>query len=250
MREEHNEKLGLEAEKAGAVKAQAVAKPKLPPKENGFISVSVGDGVNEIFKGLGVDYLIEGGQTMNPSTEDMLNAIEQVNAKNIFILPNNKNIILAADQAKAMTKDKNIIVIPSKTIPQGIAAVINFVSGRSIEENEASMKEAMDHVKTGSVTYAVRDTKIDGLEIKNGDFMGLDDHSIKSTGADIKQVTVDLIDTMVEEDSELISIYFGSDSSEDEANEIADMITEKYDYLDVEVHAGDQPVYYYIISVE
>ena len=250
MREEHNEKLGLEAEKAGAVKAQAVAKPKLPPKENGFISVSVGDGVNEIFKGLGVDYLIEGGQTMNPSTEDMLNAIEQVNAKNIFILPNNKNIILAADQAKAMTKDKNIIVIPSKTIPQGIAAVINFVSGRSIEENEASMKEAMDHVKTGSVTYAVRDTKIDGLEIKNGDFMGLDDHSIKSTGADIKQVTVDLIDTMVEEDSELISIYFGSDASEDEANEIADMITEKYDYLDVEIHAGDQPVYYYIISVE
>ncbi|MCR4625607.1 MAG: DAK2 domain-containing protein [Lachnospiraceae bacterium] len=250
MREEHNEKLGLEAEKAGAVKAQAVAEDELPPKENGFISVSVGDGVNEIFKGLGVDYLIEGGQTMNPSTEDMLNAIEQVNAKNIFILPNNKNIILAADQAKAMTKDKNIIVIPSKTIPQGIAAVINFVSGRSIEENEASMKEAMDHVKTGSVTYAVRDTKIDGLEIKNGDFMGLDDHSIKSTGADIKQVTVDLIDTMVEEDSELISIYFGSDASEDEANEIADMITEKYDYLDVEIHAGDQPVYYYIISVE
>jgi len=250
MREEHNEKLGIEAEKASAVKAQAVAKPKLPPKENGFISVSVGDGVNEIFKGLGVDYLIEGGQTMNPSTEDMLNAIEQVNAKNIFILPNNKNIILAADQAKAMTKDKNIVVIPSKTIPQGIAAVINFVSGKSIEENEASMKEAMDHVKTGSVTYAVRDTKIDGLEIKNGDFMGLDDHSIKSTGADIKQVTVDLIDTMVEDDSELISIYFGSDASEDEANEIADLLMEKYDFLDVEVHAGDQPVYYYIISVE
>ncbi|MBR5944353.1 MAG: DAK2 domain-containing protein, partial [Lachnospiraceae bacterium] len=250
MREEHNEKLGLEAEKAGAVKAQAVAKPKLPPKENGFISVSVGEGINEIFKGLGVDYLIEGGQTMNPSTEDMLNAIEQVNAKNIFILPNNKNIILAADQAKAMTKDKNIVVIPSKTIPQGIAAVINFVSGKSIEENEASMKEAMDHVKTGSVTYAVRDTKIDGLEIKNGDFMGLDDHSIKSTGADIKQVTVDLIDTMVEEDSELISIYFGSDASEDEANKIADLLMEKYDFLDVEVHAGDQPVYYYIISVE
>jgi len=214
MREEHNEKLGIEAEKASAVKAQAVAKPKLPPKENGFISVSVGDGVNEIFKGLGVDYLIEGGQTMNPSTEDMLNAIEQVNAKNIFILPNNKNIILAADQAKAMTKDKNIVVIPSKTIPQGIAAVINFVSGKSIEENEASMKEAMDHVKTGSVTYAVRDTKIDGLEIKNGDFMGLDDHSIKSTGADIKQVTVDLIDTMVEDDSELISIYFGSEDQQ------------------------------------
>ena len=255
MREEHNEKLGLEAEKAeavksGAVKAQAVSKPKLPPKENGFISVSVGDGINEIFKGLGVDYLIEGGQTMNPSTEDMLNAIEQVNAKNIFILPNNKNIILAADQAKAMTKDKNIIVIPSKTVPQGIAAVINFVSGKSIEENEEAMKEAMDHVKTGSVTYAVRDTKIDGLEIKTGDFMGLDDHSIKSTGSDIKQVTADLIETMVEEDSELISVYYGADSNEDDANEIADLLMEKYDYLDVEVHAGNQPVYYYIISVE
>ena len=255
MREEHNEKLGLEAEKAeamkaGAVKAAAVKKPALPPKENGFISISAGEGINEIFKGLGVDFLIEGGQTMNPSTEDMLNAIEQVNAKNIFILPNNKNIILAADQAKAMTKDKNIIVIPSKTIPQGISAIINFVSGKSVEENEAEMKEAMDHIKTGSVTYAVRDTKIDGLEIKNGDFMGLDDKSIKSTGADIKQVTIDLLDTMVEEDSELITLYYGEDVTEESAQEIADALTEKYDYLDVEIHPGNQPVYYYILSVE
>ncbi|MBR5180156.1 MAG: DAK2 domain-containing protein [Lachnospiraceae bacterium] len=255
MREEHNEKLGLEAEKAeamkaGAVKAAAVKKPALPPKENGFISISAGEGINEIFKGLGVDFLIEGGQTMNPSTEDMLNAIEQVNAKNIFILPNNKNIILAADQAKAMTKDKNIIVIPSKTIPQGISAIINFVSGKSVEENEAEMKEAMDHIKTGSVTYAVRDTKIDGLEIKNGDFMGLDDKSIKSTGADIKQVTIDLLDTMVEEDSELITLYYGEDVTEESAQEIADALMEKYDYLDVEIHPGNQPVYYYILSVE
>ena len=255
MREEHNEKLGLEAEKAeamkaGAVKAAAVKKPALPPKENGFISISAGEGINEIFKGLGVDFLIEGGQTMNPSTEDMLNAIEQVNAKNIYILPNNKNIILAADQAKAMTKDKNIIVIPSKTIPQGISAIINFVSGKSIEENEAEMKEAMDHIKTGSVTYAVRDTKIDGLEIKNGDFMGLDDKSIKSTGADIKQVTIDLLDTMVEEDSELITLYYGEDVTEESAQEIADALMEKYDYLDVEIHPGNQPVYYYILSVE
>ena len=250
MREEHNEKLGLEAEKAGAVKAQAAQKPKLPPKENGFIAVSIGDGINEIFKGLGVDYIIEGGQTMNPSTEDMLNAIDQVNAKNIYILPNNKNIILAAEQAKAMTKDKNIIVIPSKTIPQGIAAVINFVSGKSIEENEASMVEAMGNVKTGSVTYAVRDTKIDGLEIKNGDYMGLDDKTIKSTGSDIEQVTYDLVDTMVEEDSELISIYYGEEANEDDAQKIADTLMEKYDYLDVEVHAGNQPVYYYVISVE
>lgn len=250
MREEHNEKLGLEAEKAGAVKAQAAQKPKLPPKENGFIAVSIGEGINEIFKGLGVDYIIEGGQTMNPSTEDMLNAIDQVNAKNIYILPNNKNIILAAEQAKAMTKDKNIVVIPSKTIPQGIAAVINFVSGKSIEENEASMVEAMGNVKTGSVTYAVRDTKIDGLEIKNGDYMGLDDKTIKSTGSDIEQVTYDLVDTMVEEDSELISIYYGEEAKEDDAQKIADTLMEKYDYLDVEVHAGNQPVYYYVISVE
>ena len=250
MREEHNEKLGLEAEKAGAVKAQAAQKPKLPPKENGFIAVSIGEGINEIFKGLGVDYIIEGGQTMNPSTEDMLNAIDQVNAKNIYILPNNKNIILAAEQAKAMTKDKNIVVIPSKTIPQGIAAVINFVSGKSIEENEASMVEAMGNVKTGSVTYAVRDTKIDGLEIKNGDYMGLDDKTIKSTGSDIEQVTYDLVDTMVEEDSELISIYYGEEANEDDAQKIADTLMEKYDYLDVEVHAGNRPVYYYVISVE
>ena len=255
MREEHNEKLGLEAEKAeavksGAIKAAAVKPAALPPKENGFIAVSVGDGINEIFKGLGIDYIIEGGQTMNPSTEDMLNAIAQVNAKNIFIFPNNKNIILAADQAKAMTNDKNIIVIPSKTVPQGIAAIINFVSGKSIEENEASMTEAMERIKTGSVTYAVRDTKIDGLEIKNGDYMGLDDHSIKSTGADISEVTIELIKSMIEEDSELISIYFGADANEDEANEIADSIMEKFDYVDVEVHPGDQPVYYYIISVE
>ena len=250
MREEHNEKLGLEAEKAGAVKAQAVAKPKLPPKENGFIAVSIGAGINEIFTGLGVDYIIEGGQTMNPSTEDMLNAIDQVNAKNIYILPNNKNIILAAEQAKAMTKDKSIIVIPSKTIPQGIAAVINFVSGKSVEENEAAMVEAMGNVKTGSITYAVRDTKIDGLEIKNGDYMGLDDKTIKSTGPDIEQVTYDLVDTMVEDDSELISIYYGEEANEDDAKKIADSLMEKYDYLDVEVHAGNQPVYYYVISVE
>ena len=227
-----------------------MAKPKLPPKENGFIAVSIGEGINEIFTGLGVDYIIEGGQTMNPSTEDMLNAIDQVNAKNIYILPNNKNIILAAEQAKAMTKDKSIIVIPSKTIPQGIAAVINFVSGKSVEENEAAMVEAMRNVKTGSVTYAVRDTKIDGLEIKNGDYMGLDDKTIKSTGPDIEQVTYDLVDTMVEDDSELISIYYGEEANEDDAQKIADSLMEKYDYLDVEVHAGNQPVYYYVISVE
>ena len=255
MREEHNEKLGLEAEKAnavkaGQVKAEAVKKPTLPPKENGFISIAAGEGINEIFKGLGVDYLIEGGQTMNPSTEDMLNAIEQVNAKNIYILPNNKNIILAAEQAKSMTKDKNIIVIPSKTIPQGIAAIINFVSGKSVEDNEAAMVESMGRIKTGSVTYAVRDTHIDGLKIKNGDFMGLDDHSIKSTGPEMDKVTIELIDSMVEEDSELISIYYGEDSDEESAQAIADALMEKYDYLDVEIHPGNQPVYYFIISVE
>jgi len=255
MREEHNEKLELEAAKAAGTETAAEAAPapvkdKGPRKEVGFIAVSIGEGINEIFRGLGVDYLIEGGQTMNPSTEDMLNAIDEVNADTIFIFPNNKNIILAADQAKSMTEDKKIIVIPSKTVPQGIAAVINYVAGKSAEDNEAAMCEAMSIVKTGQVTYAVRDTHIDGLDIKNGDYMGLDDHSIKSTGPDMAAVTVDLIDSMIDDDSELISIYYGQDSSEEAAQTIADSISEKHKMIDVEVHPGDQPVYYFIISVE
>ncbi len=221
-----------------------------PSKENAFVAVSVGDGINEIFRGLGVDYLIEGGQTMNPSTEDMLNAIEAVDAKNIFILPNNKNIILAAEQAKELTEDRNVVVIPSKTVPQGITAMINFLNGRTPEENEAAMTESMANIKTGQITYSVRDTKIDGLEIKMGDFMGIDDHSIKSTGSDVVAVSTELLETMIDDESELVSIYYGVDGSEEEAQKIADAISEKYDMVDVEVHAGDQPVYYYIVSVE
>ncbi|MCR5321779.1 MAG: DAK2 domain-containing protein [Lachnospiraceae bacterium] len=265
MREEHNEKLGLEQAAATASGSPAssassdqptgtaVQKDAVKPatrKKFGFISVSIGEGINEIFKGLGVDHLIEGGQTMNPSTEDMLNAIDAVNADTIFILPNNKNIILAADQAKAMTEDKNIIVIASKTIPQGIAALIGFVEGKSAEENENLMREAMKNIKTGQVTYSVRDTKIDGKEIKQGDFMGIDDHSIQSVGTDLTECSSELVETMIDDDSELVSIYYGADTNEEEAQKIADAISEKHKFVDVEIHAGGQPVYYFIISVE
>ena len=265
MREEHNEKLGLEQAAAAAGSAgsavpdrpadnaapvQKESAKTAPRKKFGFISVSIGEGINEIFKGLGVDYLIEGGQTMNPSTEDMLNAIEAVNAETIFILPNNKNIILAADQAKAMTEDKSIIVIASKTIPQGIAALIGFVEGKSAEENESMMREAMKNIKTGQVTYSVRDTKIDGKEIKQGDYMGIDDHSIQSVGTDMIDCSTELIDTMVDDDSELVSIYYGADTSQEEAQKIADAVTEKHKFVDVEIHQGGQPVYYFIVSVE
>lgn len=284
MREEHNEKLFLEQEKAQAINAEEksdadakseegiqsegttnnvnvaetgseaakeeVAVKETPHKEVGFVSVTIGKGINEIFKGLGVDYLIEGGQTMNPSTEDMLNAIEAVNADTIYILPNNKNIILAADQAKAMTEDKNIIVIPSKTVPQGIAALIAYVEGKSAEENETIMREAMKAVKTGQVTYAVRDTKIDGKEIQMGDYMGIDDHSISSVGKDLKQTTTELIESLIDDDSSLVSIYYGDEANEEQANEIAAAIEANHRLLDVEVHLGGQPVYYYIASVE
>ena len=254
MREEHNEKLFIEQEKAAAVKAEEPAQeapaPEEPRKQVGFIAVSIGEGINEIFRGLGVDYLIEGGQTMNPSTEDMLNAIEKVNADTIFIMPNNKNIILAADQAKAMTDNKNIVVIPSKTVPQGIAAIISYLPDKSADENEAAMRDAMKNIKTGSVTYAVRDTKIDGKEIRMGDYMGLDDHTIQSVGTDLFETAVGLIESMIDEDSELISIYYGEEADEASAQAIADAIMEKYDSVDVEIHNGGQPIYYYIASVE
>ena len=255
MREEHNEKLFLEQEKAQAAKAETAPeheapKPEQPRKPVGFIAVSIGEGINEIFRGLGVDYLIEGGQTMNPSTEDMLNAIEAVNADTIFIMPNNKNIILAADQAKAMTEDKNIVVIPSKTIPQGISAIISYLPDKTADENEAAMREAMKNIRTGSVTYAVRDTKIDGKEIRMGDYMGLDDHTIQSVGTDLFETAVGLIESMIDEDSELISIYYGEEADEASAQAIADAIMEKYDSVDVEIHNGGQPIYYYIASVE
>lgn len=248
MREEHHEKLIKEAEKVQA--ASAEKKKDEPMKEVGFISVSIGEGVNEIFKGLGVDYLIEGGQTMNPSTEDMLNAIEQVNAKTIFILPNNKNIILAAEQAKQLTEDKEIIVIPTKTIPQGITAVINFVYDKSPEENTERMIEEMSRVKSGQVTYAVRDTTIDGKEIHQGNIMGIGDSAILTVGNAIHSTAIELVKCLVDEDSELISLYYGEEVKEEDANKVAEEIMSLYPDVDVEVHSGGQPIYYYVLSVE
>lgn len=249
MREEHQEKLIKDAEKVAAQQAQEAAK-KAPKKEVGFISVSIGDGFGDIFRDLGVDYLIEGGQTMNPSTEDMLNAIEKVNAENIFIFPNNKNIILAANQAQALTEDKNIIVVPTKTVPQGITAIINYVPEKTVEENEAAMMEEIKRVKTAQVTYAVRDTHIDDKEIHQGDIMGIGDSGMLAVGQDITAVAKESVEAMVDEDTELISIYYGEDYSEEEAENLAAELEEEYDYCDIEVNFGGQPIYYCIISVE
>lgn len=219
-------------------------------KETGFVAVSIGEGMNEIFSSLGVDYIIEGGQTMNPSTEDMLNAIDQINADNIFIFPNNKNIILAANQAKELTEDKNIIVIPTKTVPQGITAIINYVPDISIEENEAVMTEEAQNVATGQVTYAVRDTMIDNKEIHQGDFMGIGDKGILSVGTDLQEVAFEMVSEMMQDDYELISIYYGADISEEQAQELVSRIQEKYTSCDVELQFGGQPIYSYVVSAE
>ena len=260
MREEHQEKLIKDSQKLAAQQkaeeeayeaAQADEKTNnMPAKEMGFVSVSIGEGMNEVFRGLGVDYLIEGGQTMNPSTEDMLNAIEHVNAKTVFILPNNKNIIMAANQAVDLVEDKQIIVIPTKTIPQGITALVNYIPDHSTEENKEQMMAEIENVKTGQVTYAVRDTEIDGKTIKQNDFMGIGDKSILSVGTDLRATTLEMVDAMVDEDSAIVSIYFGSDSDENSANELAAAIEEKYPDVEVEVNDGGQPIYYYVISVE
>ena len=260
MREEHQEKLIKDSQKLAAQQkaeeeayeaTQADEKTNnMPAKEMGFVSVSIGEGMNEVFRGLGVDYLIEGGQTMNPSTEDMLNAIEHVNAKTVFILPNNKNIIMAANQAVDLVEDKQIIVIPTKTIPQGITALVNYIPDHSAEENKEQMMAEIENVKTGQVTYAVRDTEIDGKTIKQNDFMGIGDKSILSVGTDLRATTLEMVDAMVDEDSAIVSIYFGSDSDEDSANELAAAIEEKYPDVEVEVNDGGQPIYYYVISVE
>ena len=260
MREEHQEKLIKDSQKLAAQQkaeeeayeaAQADEKiSNMPAKEMGFVSVSIGEGMNEVFRGLGVDYLIEGGQTMNPSTEDMLNAIEHVNAKTVFILPNNKNIIMAANQAVDLVEDKQIIVIPTKTIPQCITALVNYIPDHSAEENKEQMMAEIENVKTGQVTYAVRDTEIDGKTIKQNDFMGIGDKSILSVGTDLRATTLEMVDAMVDEDSAIVSIYFGSDSDEDSANELAAAIEEKYPDVEVEVNDGGQPIYYYVISVE
>ena len=221
-----------------------------PKKEMGFVAVSIGEGLNEIFRGLGADYIIEGGQTMNPSTEDVLFAVSSVNAECVFILPNNKNIILAANQAAALCEDKKIIVIPTKTIPQGITALVNYIPDQSPKENESHMNAELALVKTGQVTYAIRDTEIDGRQIHQGDYMGIGDTSILSAGTDKKAVTMEMIEQMIDEESSLVSIYYGEEAKEEEALTVSGLITAKYPDLEVEVHAGGQPIYYYIISVE
>ncbi len=253
MREEHQEKLIRDAEKVAAQQAaEAAAKKgkKEPEKAVGFIAVSIGDGMNEIFRELGVDYIIEGGQTMNPSTDDMLTAIDEVNAEHIFILPNNKNIILAANQAQSLTKDKDIIVIPTKTVPQGITAVISFMPEADMDTNTEAMKEAIRGVKTGQVTYAVRDTHIDDKEIHEGDIMGIGDQGILAVGQSVEATAKEMLAQLVDEDSELISLYYGQDIQDADAEEFAKSVEELYPDVDVDVHRGGQPIYYYVLSVE
>ena len=255
MREEHQEKLIRDAEKLAEQQANEEAaheekKPAEPRKAMGFIAVSIGAGMNEIFKELGADYIIEGGQTMNPSTEDMLNAIDRVNADTVFILPNNKNIVLAANQAKSLVEEKEIIVIPTKTVPQGITAIINFMPDADAKTNEEAMLEEIKSVKTGQVTYAVRDTHIDDKEIHEGDIMGIGDSGILAVGKDLEETTKELIANLVDEDSELISIYYGEEVSEEDAEKFTEEITELYPDVDVDIQFVGQPIYYYVLAVE
>lgn len=255
MRLEHEEKLIKDAEKVAARQREEEAfaeeeAKKEPPKKIGFIAVSIGDGLSEIFKDLGVDYLIEGGQTMNPSTEDMLEAIDHVNAENIFILPNNKNIVLAAEQAAKLTAEKNIIVLPTKTIPQGIAAMVGYMPEVDVEENRDGMTECYQNIMSGQVTYAVRDTTINGKTIRNGDIMGIDDEGIRAVGTDVAQTTLNLLSQMVDADSELISLYYGENVTGEQAEELAAKVEEMFPDVEIETNFGGQPIYYYMVSVE
>ena len=245
MRDEHQERLIKNAEKMAEQQ-----KADEPRKKYGFVAVSVGEGLDEIFKGLNVDHIISGGQTMNPSTEDILNAIDKINADNIYVLPNNKNIILAAQQAESLVEDKNIIVIPSKTIPQGISAMIGFIPDNSPEDNKEAMIDSMSYVKTGEVTYAVRDTVIDDKEIKEGNIMGIGDEGILAVGEEIDDTTINMIKEMQDEESEIVSLYYGAEVTEEAANKLADKIAEALPEIEVEVYPGGQPIYYYIASVE
>lgn len=245
MREEHQERLIKNAEKMAEQQ-----KADEPRKKYGFVAVSVGEGLDEIFKGLNVDYIISGGQTMNPSTEDILNAVDKINADNIYVLPNNKNIILAAQQAESLVEDKNIIVVPSKTIPQGISAMIGFIPDNSPEDNKEAMIDSMSYVKTGEVTYAVRDTVIDDKEIKEGNIMGIGDEGILAVGEEIDDTTINMIKEMQDEESEIVSLYYGAEVTEEAANKLADKIAEALPEIEVEVYPGGQPIYYYIASVE
>ncbi len=249
MREEHNERLIMAAEKQEKeVEAEPVQEE--PRKSVGFISVSAGDGLTSLFRELGVDVVIEGGQTMNPSTEDILEAFAKVNADAIYVFPNNSNIVLAANQARDLTEDKRIIVIPTKNIPQGITAMINYIDGNSVEDNEAAMLDSLQEVKVGQVTYAVRDTSIDGKEIRQGDIMGLSDKTIETVGTEIKETTIDLIETMMDDDAALVTIYYGEEATQEQAEEIAEAIQEKYEDVEVETEYGGQPIYYYFVSIE
>ena len=248
MREEHREKVIKDAERQAAKQKEEALKG--PKKEVGFISVSIGDGIGEIFRGLGADYLIEGGQTMNPSTEDMLTAIAAVNAENILIFPNNKNIILAANQAQLLEKEKKVFVVPTKTIPQGITAIINYNQEKTPEENLENMKEEISRVRTGQVTYAVRDTHIDDKEIHEGDIMGIGDHGILAVGKELNEITKETINLLTDEETELISIYYGEDVKEEDAEKFGKEIMEEYPDCDVEIYSGGQPIYYYVVSIE
>ncbi len=254
MREEHQERVIKDSQKLAArqaaEEAAKEAESSAPSKEIGFIAVSAGEGLSEVFKGLGADYMIEGGQTMNPSTEDILNAVGRVPARHIFVLPNNKNIILAANQAAALSEEKEVHVIPTKTIPQGITALINFIPEQSVEENESRMMEEIKNVKTGQVTYAVRDTVIDDKEIKQDDYMGIGDKTILAVGRDLNQVTIEMIESMIDDEAAIVSIYYGEEITAEAAGAIASKISEKYEDLEVEVQYGGQPIYYYLISVE
>ena len=251
MREEHREKVIQDSERLAREQAEEDRKKEeIPLKDAGFISVSVGEGLGDIFRDLGVDYLIEGGQTMNPSTENMLYAISQVHAKTVFIFPNNKNIILAANQARDLTEDKKVIVVPTRTIPQGITAIISYVPEKSPEENLQIMTEAMQTVHTGQITYAVRDTRLDAKEIHEGDIMGIGDHGILAVGNDINQTAIDTVGELIDDDSEVISIYTGEDVRQEHADALVAALEKAYPDYDIECNVGGQPVYYYIISVE
>ncbi len=251
MREEHQEKLIREADREASLKRDEELKAKAQPKKKvGFISVCSGSGMSRIFRDLGADCLIEGGQTMNPSTEDMLNAISQVNAESVFIFPNNPNIILAATQAKNLTTDRSVFVVPTTTMPQGITALINFVPERTAEENAAEMEKEIHAVHTGQLTYAVRDTHIEDLDIHEGDIMGVGDHGILAVGSDVHETAVEMVGRLMDEGSELISIFYGEDTSKEDAQLLVDDLAGRYPDCDIEVNEGGQPIYYYIISVE
>lgn len=252
MRLEHNERLMTSADKEEAEKQEEIRRKKQekPSKECGFIAVSMGDGLKDLFVEIGVDYVIEGGQTMNPSTEDMLNAIDKVNAKNVFIFPNNKNVVLAANQAADLCEDKNIIVMATANAPQGISAMIAYDSTISLEDNKTNMLEAIENVKSGQVTYAVRDTSIDGKTIKQGDIMGLSDKGLLAVGSDIADVAFDVISECYDEDKEIISIYYGSDVTKEDAEKLSERVSEEFPDCDVSLYFGGQPIYYYIVSVE